>query len=94
MADSDAGTVEKWTTDDRRPLTENDNGYLSGAWFGGARRIRGKWVGAPPGGEDVAQDGWMEAAHFQFGFAFGAEHSGARRVLVHAEGNPAFAFGA
>lgn len=94
MANLDAGTVEKGrrTVDGGR--TTNDNGYVLGAGFGGEWRIGRKWVRAPPGGEDVAEDGWMEAAHFQLGLALRAEDGGARRVLVHTQGNPAFAFGA
>ena len=71
-----------------------DSGYVSGVWFGCGWRVGGKWGSAPPHGEDIAQDGWMEATHFQLSLALRAEDSGARRVLVHTEGNPAFAFGA
>jgi hypothetical protein len=80
------------TNDERR--TTNNNGYVSGVWFGCEWRIGRKWVRAAERGEDVAEDGWMEAAHFQFGLALRAEDGGARRVLVHTQGNPAFAFGA
>ena len=76
-------------------MTDDEHsGYVSGAWGGCEWRIGRKWVRAPPRGEDVAQDGRMKAAHFQLGLAFRAEDGGARRVLVHTQGNPAFTFGA